>query len=117
MALIEKSPFERFVDGLAQRLKAVLASRPKPVIPPFEHPGRDVVWRQDEPGSGVWFEVVRRPDDLYSFTEWRREKVSAPKLGSWQAEFPLFESGLYQTQAEAQEGLADYRARGSGEQG
>ncbi|WP_292228438.1 hypothetical protein [Brevundimonas sp.] len=116
MALIEKSPFERFLDGLNKRLKAVLSSRPKPVIAPFKHPARDVVWRQDSPRPGAWFEIIRRKDGLYSFTEWRRETLSAPKLGSWEAEFPLFESGLYGTQGEAAEGLADYRAKGSDEQ-
>lgn len=117
MALIEKSPFERLLDGLGQGLKTALRSvfkpRPEPVAPRFKHPDRDVVWRQDGPSPAVWFEIIRRPDDLYSFTEWRREKVSAPQLGSWEAEFPLFESGLYETQAEAQQGLADYRARAS----
>ncbi|WEK40300.1 MAG: hypothetical protein P0Y50_01460 [Candidatus Brevundimonas colombiensis] len=116
MALIEKGPFERFVQGLGQGLKTILRPAPRPVLQPFEHPARDVVVRQDGPGPGVWFEVIRRPDGLYSFTEWRRQTVSAPRLGSWEAEFPLFESGLYETRAEAQEGLADYRARNPDEQ-
>ena len=104
MALIEKGPFERFRDWLEQRLKPVA----KPVATPFVHPARDVVWRQDGPEPGVWVELVRRSDDLYSFAEWKRQMVSAPGIEPWETEFSVFESGLYGSEAEARQAMIDH---------
>jgi hypothetical protein len=104
MALIEKGPFERFRDWLAQRLKPA----PKPIATPFEHPPRDVIWREDGPEPGVWVELVRRSDGLYSFAEWKRQIVSAPKIEPWETEFPIFESGLYGSEGEARQAMVEH---------
>ena len=107
MALIEKGPFERFRDWLAQRLKPVA----KPVVAPFVHPLRDIVWRQEGVGPGEWTELVRRTDGLYSFAEWKRQMVSAPGIPPWETEFPVFESGLYGAEDEARQAMIDHVER------
>lgn len=104
MALIEKGPFERFRDWLGRRLQPP----PQPATKPFVHPARDVVWRQDGPEPGVWAEIVRRSDGLYSFAEWKRQQVSAPKLGTWETEFPVLESGLYESENQARQAMKDH---------
>lgn len=104
MALIEKSPLERFQAWISQRLK----SPPKPATKPFAHPARDVIWRRDGPDPGVWAEIVRRPDGLYSFAEWKRQRLSAPGLDDWEGEFPVFESGLYESEHEALRAMTDH---------
>jgi hypothetical protein len=104
VALIEKSPWERFRDWISQRLK----SAPSVVSRLFAHPERDVVWKQDGPESGVWAEIVRRSDGLYSFAEWKRQRLSTPGLDDWEAEFPVFESGLYDSEDQARQAMADH---------
>ena len=96
MALIEKSPLEK-LRAWASRLLTIRL----PAVSPFAGKARNVVWRQDERVGNEWTEVVRRPDGLYAFILWRRQQLTAPKIGSWEAELVLHESGLYASQDEA----------------
>ena len=106
MAIIEKSPTEKLLAWFSHRLTAVL----KPAVLPLPIPQapRDVVWRQDGTEPGVWVEIVRRSDGLYSLAKWKRRMISAPEFGEWEAEFPIYESGLYGSEDEARQAIPDH---------
>lgn len=109
MALIEQSPIEKLWSWLAQRLKAARTPiPPQPDPNPASRPPRDIVWRQDGPEPGLWVEILRRPDGLYNFTEWKRQRLSAPQIAPWDADIATYESGLYSSKNEALQALPDH---------
>lgn len=96
MAIVELGPLEALWSSIRRHfLRSVTAAAPD------ARNSQVVVWRQNSPEHHRWFEVSRRDDGLHNFAEWRRETISDPVTGDYEHKFPVFESGLYESEDKA----------------
>lgn len=96
MAIVETGPLEALWSSIRRHvLRNVTAAAPD------ARNSQVVVWRESSSEDHRWFEVARRDDGLHTFSEWRRETISDPITGTYEHKFPVFESGLYESEDEA----------------